>query len=137
MKRRLTALGVTVASVAALIGFAPAASAAAGPCTISKKVWISGHEAWVPATSGGSVDCILRQGDPYPSAIGSLQTALHFCNGHNSLSRDGIYGPLTASAVRITQEFNRIRVDGVYGPQTRAAMFWVVNGADHTTCVKY
>ncbi|MFE1905718.1 peptidoglycan-binding domain-containing protein [Streptomyces gardneri] len=137
MKRRLAALGMTVASIGALIGFAPAAGAADGPCTNSKKVQAGGYDVWVPATAGGSINCVLRQGDPYPSAIGSLQTALRFCNGHNSLSSDGHYGPLTASAVRLTQEFARIPVDGVYGPQTRAAMFWVVNDSSRTLCVKF
>ncbi|WP_079037741.1 peptidoglycan-binding domain-containing protein [Streptomyces venezuelae] len=47
------------------------------------------------------------------------------------------YGPLTASAVRLTQEFMRIPVDGVYGPQTRAAMFWVVNDSSRTVCVNF
>ncbi|MFF8839328.1 peptidoglycan-binding protein [Streptomyces sp. NPDC015130] len=137
MKRRLAALGVTVASISALIGSAPTAGAAYGPCTESRKIQVGGQGSWVPTTAGGSVDCILRQGDPYPDAIGTLQTALRFCNGHNRLASDGQYGPLTASAVRITQEFSRIPVDGVYGPQTRKAMFWIANDAPYRTCVKF
>ncbi|MER5729002.1 peptidoglycan-binding domain-containing protein [Streptomyces sp. NPDC002138] len=116
----------------------PDVSAAGGDCTRSSKVWVGGYEAWVPMTAGGSVDCIMRQGSPYGSAVADLQSALKWCNGHNRLEINGGYGPLTVAAVRQSQEFYGIPVDGTYGPQTRRAMYWVANGTgDRTVCVKY
>jgi len=36
---------------------------------------------------------------------------------------DGVYGPHTASGVKIWQASNKLKVDGIVGPVTHKAMF--------------
>ncbi|GEL08502.1 peptidoglycan-binding protein [Salisediminibacterium halotolerans] len=59
---------------------------------------------------------VLRQGDR-GSKVESLQEELKEL-GHYTSTVDGIYGPLTASAVRDLQRETNITVDGIFGPQT-------------------
>lgn len=49
-----------------------------------------------------------------------VQEALNICGFVNS--RDGIFGPFTASLVKRFQQDRQLKVDGVVGPGTRAAL---------------
>lgn len=136
MKRRIAALGLTAASIAAtLVGLAPAANAATPSCTTQTRIWQGEFYTDVPSTSGGSTNCVLRQGAEN-EAVYRLQYTLINCNGANSLGLDGIYGRETAGAVRIFQDMMHIGVDGTYGPQTRNAMYWVFNSKTQYYCGK-
>ncbi|MFF4495943.1 peptidoglycan-binding domain-containing protein [Streptomyces sp. NPDC001546] len=136
MKRRITALGMTAASIAAtLVGFAPTASAATPSCTSETRIWQGDFYTDVPSTSSGSTDCILRKGMT-SNAVYRLQYTLYICNGFNSLGLDGIYGDETAGAVRQFQDRMHIGVDGTYGPQTRKAMYWSFNSKTNYYCGK-
>jgi chitosanase len=49
-----------------------------------------------------------------------LQRALN--NAGESLTVDGVYGPMTESTVRKFQRANRLLIDGAAGPATRAML---------------
>ncbi|MFH7596451.1 peptidoglycan-binding domain-containing protein [Streptomyces racemochromogenes] len=137
MKRRVTALGTTVLSLAALLGFAPTASASVPTCTTGQQVSVGGYGTWVPVSSTGSVDCVMGQQSGFNTGTYDLQVSLRRCNGANGLAEDGYYGPATAQAVRDFQARMGISVDGVYGPQTRRAMYWNANTYPQTICNKF
>jgi peptidoglycan hydrolase-like protein with peptidoglycan-binding domain len=63
---------------------------------------------------------VLRQGSS-GSQVRELQTRLKNLGYHTS-SVDGVYGPLTAEAVRKLQRQTNISADGVFGPQTLAEL---------------
>jgi Ca2+-binding RTX toxin-like protein len=63
----------------------------------------------------------LRTGD-YGGAVYALQRTLDDL-GHDPGPIDGVYGPLTESAVRSFQSDAGIEVDGVTGPSTKRALF--------------
>ena len=65
-------------------------------------------------------------------AVRILQRSLNTNHCYDAgLQVDGIYGNLTAAAVRAVQGALHIAQDGVYGPQTRSHMLWRTLGADH------
>jgi len=82
----------------------------------------------LPATSGGNSACLLYQGLSN-SGVKALQFTLNMCFGEN-LALDGIFGPLTKSALIRAQKAVGTAADGVYGPNTRdrlnAKLKWVV-----------
>lgn len=65
------------------------------------------------ATAAAS-DVVLKRGDRGP-AVETLQRALE-------IGADGVFGKLTARAVRQFQRGKGLTVDGVVGPQTREAL---------------
>ncbi|MFJ8473663.1 peptidoglycan-binding protein [Kitasatospora sp. NPDC094011] len=136
MKRRVIALGTAALSFAALLGFAPAASAATPSCTTGQQVTVNGYGTFVPTSSTGSVNCILRPQSGYNDGTRDLQVSLHRCDGANGLAEDGYYGPDTAQAVRDFQARVGLDPDGVYGPQTRMAMYWHAN-TEQNICNKF
>lgn len=64
-------------------------------------------------------------------AVKDLQSQLKSLNYYKS-SIDGIYGPLTADAVRAFQRDNGLVVDGIAGPKTLAALKNPVKSASFT-----
>ncbi|AOM84249.1 C40 family peptidase [Salisediminibacterium beveridgei] len=74
------------------------------------------------SSSSGDWDgnTLLRQGDR-GAKVSALQTSLQQ-DGHYNSSIDGIFGPITAEAVRSLQRNASIAVDGIAGPQTYAAI---------------
>ncbi|OIJ18562.1 hypothetical protein BKP45_10565 [Anaerobacillus alkalidiazotrophicus] len=65
-------------------------------------------------------DQILRKGMVHSDVI-ELQEKLNIKSYYN-YSIDGIYGPITAQAVRDFQRNNSLIVDGIVGPQTVSAL---------------
>lgn len=62
--------------------------------------------------------------NPYMSGDDVLQVQQRLIDlGYQPGEADGIYGPMTESAVRAFQERNDLEVDGVVGPLTWAALF--------------
>jgi hypothetical protein len=135
MKRlvRRAALGLAVIGLGALTGLVatPQPAAAALPnCTSG--VWVQqlfGDFAWryLPLF-GRSWDCLLARGNQGPAVV-ALQNTLIKCYSQ-PISRDGIFGAKTETALRMAQTWERvanhknIAIDGKYGPQTRAAILW-------------
>ncbi len=69
---------------------------------------------------------LLRQGQPAPGPltvepIRTLQYLLRH-HGHPEVAVDGIFGPVTAAAVRAFQRSRGLHVDGVVGNQTWPAL---------------
>ncbi|CAN5156308.1 hypothetical protein BH18ACT4_BH18ACT4_13610 [soil metagenome] len=69
---------------------------------------------------------LLRQGQPAPGPmavepIRSLQYLLRQ-HGHPQVTVDGIFGPITDSAVRAFQQSRGLLVDGIVGNQTWPAL---------------
>lgn len=127
---RRTAL---LASAAVLIGSgvimaSPVAAYAQSSCTGSSSELISESSGdgvtAIPSIGNGTgrINCDLGPGNQ-SQAVSTLQYSLNKCYG-SGLAVDGIYGSLTAAAVRHVQSINSITPDGVYGPQTRGVMKW-------------
>lgn len=68
-----------------------------------------------------SVNQLLRIGSR-GEAVRDLQSELKQL-GHYRGNIDGIYGPITASAVKQFQRANRLQVDGIAGPETFGALY--------------
>lgn len=94
-----------------------------------------GQHVRVPSVGyGGSVTCILRRGDgtyDHPNEGVRVLQYLIACNdrannpdGTLRVKRDGVFGPITESALRLVQQDKGITVDGIYGPQTRDHTSW-------------
>lgn len=89
-----------------------------------------GQRVRVPSVGyGGSVTCILQRGDRN-EGVRVLQYLIA-CNdradnpdGTLRVQRDGNFGPITESALRLVQGDKGIKVDGIYGPQTRDHTSW-------------
>jgi len=86
---------------------------------------IVGPVTWAKLGGDGPQPPTLAEGSQ-GSVVGKLQTALNEGRGSFApssdpvLAVDGIYGPLTAGAVRGAQQNGGIQVDGVVGLQTWA-----------------
>ncbi|WP_051740100.1 peptidoglycan-binding protein [Kitasatospora sp. MBT66] len=137
MKRTLATLCATAAAVVGLISTAPAAAAADGNCSTTKLVNLSEGEPglWfeLPATSGGSISCIMRRG-AVGNHVKALQKALSRCHSLDTGGTDGVYGAKTEAAVRTVQSwYDELEDDGVYGPNTRDSIRWISWG--DTRCV--
>lgn len=93
-----------------------------------------GDEIRLPTTSNnsGNDNCQLGQGNAGPG-VTALQDALDFCYGE-SLTKDGIFGPLTMEALQDAQASEGITADGIYGPQTRGHLDWR-NLTGRTRCI--
>ncbi|MED1603619.1 peptidoglycan-binding protein [Alkalihalophilus marmarensis] len=95
----------------------------AGPQTF-RALGASGGQAPASTSSNTTVSAssagILRVGSR-GSAVTSLQQQLRD-KGHFSSAVDGVYGPLTQSAVRSFQSAMGLSVDGIAGPQTFNAL---------------
>lgn len=80
--------------------------------------------AWL--SSLNEADLPLRPGHR-GEAIRALQAALRYVTGL-SLTADGVYGKVTAGAVRRFQHDHGLKVDGVAGPRTVAALTFELAG---------
>ncbi len=86
--------------------------------------------AWRPAPNGPTPSSPLAERSPTLSlreprirgeAVREVQQRLRRL-GYRAGAVDGIYGPLTAGAVRAFQQRSGLTIDGVVGPQTWAAL---------------
>lgn len=105
---------------------ADAAPAALSHCTTWRRRSLpEGLHAKIPSVgSGGTTNCLLSYGDT-GNGVRALQIALTNCNGKPYKAKiDGIFGPLTRSAVFFVQDRENITEDGIYGPETKSNMFW-------------
>jgi peptidoglycan hydrolase-like protein with peptidoglycan-binding domain len=66
-------------------------------------------------------------------AVARLQIGFH--PPYPLLAVDGMYGPDTQRAVRLTQAATGAMPDGIYGPQTRHDMNWPVAGTGGSGCI--
>ena len=119
MLKRLTVPFAMLAAVGGslFVGVAPAAAA---PATCTSIAYY--QDAQVPATSSGSVNCQLRQGNR-GTAVSQLQNTLALCGGF--LPWDGIdgdFGTDTKAALQRAQRAGGVSADGIYGPNTRRAI---------------
>ena len=92
-----------------------------GPVTWSKLGTSTG--SYSGGTTGGnsaSYPGLLRVGST-GTGVRTLQQAL--TNKGYSLSADGVFGPLTQSAVKSFQSSQGITVDGIVGPVTWGKLF--------------
>jgi peptidoglycan hydrolase-like protein with peptidoglycan-binding domain len=76
---------------------------------------------------------LLKEGQPAPGPLAlepirSLQYLLRH-HRHGNVAVDGIFGPITAAAVRAFQQSHGLIVDGVVGNQTWPAIIVQVNRA--------
>src|SRR5690625_809190 len=94
---------------------APAAPAAPAPSTQSAP---AAPSTTAPTTALQSSEK-LRWGSR-GGAVSDLQSALN--DNGASLAVDGVFGPLTDSAVKHYQRSNGLLVDGVVGPETRGSL---------------
>lgn len=83
---------------------------------------------------------LLREGQPAPGPLAkepirSLQHLLR-AHGHGEVAVDGIFGPITAAAVRDFQEDRGLIVDGIVGNQTWPALIVVVSEGDRGEAVR-
>jgi peptidoglycan hydrolase-like protein with peptidoglycan-binding domain len=130
--RTISISAVTIFTVGLLLTLPTAHSPAdaaqsQASCTVAPARWdrAGTHKIYVPATSSGSRNCLLGQGNQ-SQAVGVLQLALNGptsggCYGR-SISADGIFGPLTKTALKWVQQ-NKLgmtgsQIDGIYGVNT-------------------
>ncbi|TLS38506.1 peptidoglycan-binding protein [Pseudalkalibacillus caeni] len=88
-----------------------------GPQTVAA---LKGASVQTTTSSNDSYSGTLRQGSR-GQAVSSLQSKLSK-KGYYNYAVDGVYGPVTASAVRSLQSDAGIAVDGIAGPQTFGAL---------------
>jgi hypothetical protein len=129
----LTATALAAILTATTLTVASPAQAVLPTCTIRAQVAsrYPGTYVFVPAVPGNyapSINCLLRRGNS-GEAVRVLQASLAAILDRN-LAVDGVFGPITETAVRDVQRLYRISVDGVYGPQTRQAMCWLTISGD-------
>ncbi|HEY8451360.1 MAG: peptidoglycan-binding domain-containing protein [Micromonosporaceae bacterium] len=118
MKRLVGLLLAAVVAVPAVLAQASPASAATPTCTTVKhKIVQVDYIGSLPATSSGSSTCLLYEGLSN-AGVKALQVTLNKCFGEH-LAEDGIFGPLTRSALIRAQQAVGTAADGVYGPDTR------------------
>ena len=122
--RAAAALAFVGSVLLAQTAVAGPASAATPTCTKS----VTYQSAIVPASSSGSVTCLMSRG-ANSDAVYKLQDTLNDCyaaalesTDRNlwPITRDGDFGPNTQKALRQVQAREGIDDDGKYGPQTRA-----------------
>jgi len=86
------------------------------------------NSSTVPPTQQTTVNPTLRQGNPNTDAIVELQALLNMHGANPQLRVDGVFGPLTDTAVRNFQRLNvdvngrQLAIDGVVGPLTWGAL---------------
>lgn len=128
-------------AVAAVLGLVPLVSAASAPSahaalpTCNGVTWFAdevgglGFSVKAPSRNG-SPDCLLRSGNS-GSAVKALQRTLYYYYYKHlgisaaNISRDGVFGPATAKALRAAQSRHNLTADGIYGPKTRDKLCWV------------
>ena len=127
--------------LAAGLGFALTQPAHASPslatCNGFKTIVDSVNQiAEVPAVqSTGSVACLLGRGD-VSGAVSVLQGDLIQCY-QSRISQDADFGPATMAALKNAQAREGVTADGVYGPVTLSALHWPeFNGPDPNACVR-
>lgn len=76
-------------------------------------------------TPPGPAEPTIRQGDT-GAAVTTLQLDLDDLGA--KLTADGVFGPLTAAAVRSFQASHDLTADGVVGPQTWNALYQAIEG---------
>jgi peptidoglycan hydrolase-like protein with peptidoglycan-binding domain len=128
LQRFLAAIGAAVGSVDGVFG--PMTRAAVrqfqslrgittdgivGPQSIAE---ISRVNTILPATSVLAPNARILRPGYRGTDVQNLQQLLHVA-GHSPGAADGVYGPMTESAVRSFQSARGITVDGRVGPQTR------------------
>jgi GH24 family phage-related lysozyme (muramidase) len=59
----------------------------------------------------------LREGSPWPGAVGALQTSLRQ-KGYKAADHDGTFGPHTKAATVDFQQHHKLKADGVVGTET-------------------
>jgi hypothetical protein len=118
------------------VGAAPAA-AALPTCTSFQIITWDGSNARVPSVGfNGTAQCLLRRGNRN-EGVRTLQYLIA-CNDWAILpdgrhvERDGVFGSITETGLRLVQADKHIRVDGVYGPETRDHTSWpIFSGTGH------
>jgi Putative peptidoglycan binding domain len=114
---------LVVAVLAIQVGIGQSVAFAQAPCGGTTWHQNGNFGAAIPSTSNnsGNFACIDGPGSQGP-AVTQLQQSLNFCRGEN-LTVDGVYGDLTAAAMKRAQKALGVTQDGVYGPNTRHAGF--------------
>jgi hypothetical protein len=140
MKTRLIRPLGAVAVLAALVVAVLAIQLGTGGNVAHAQASCAGTTHWIPSISNGSgtydcIDGIGNQGD----AVSQIQASLDHCYWEN-LNIDGVYGNLTAAAMKRAQKSLGVTQDGVYGPHTRTAGFlfyegWSPYPNPHVICV--
>lgn len=124
MRKIFASLAVAALAAGTLVGAATAGSAASDPvCSKYISKGTGSTKRFVPASSGGSIDCYLVRGN-YGDGVWALQSALRYCNyKFSTLATDRSFGPKTEDAVTAFQINKKtIKVDGDYGRETRGVM---------------
>lgn len=83
---------------------------------------------------------LLKQGQPAPGPLSvepikTLQYLLRQ-HGHHEVAADGIFGPITAAAVRAFQQSRHLVVDGIVGNQTWPALIVQVSRGSQGDAVR-
>ncbi|PWA08396.1 endopeptidase SpoIID/LytB [Pueribacillus theae] len=94
-----------------------------GPETLSALEGSNGPTAATPLASEqpSSTNSTILRINSKGQAVTNLQNGLKQL-GYHASAVDGIYGPLTAQAVRSFQQANGLEVDGIAGPETLSAL---------------
>ncbi|MEU4342418.1 peptidoglycan-binding domain-containing protein [Nocardia sp. NPDC023852] len=86
-------------------------------------------------TFPGPSNCSLCQGNSN-DAVKALQITLWKCYGQN-ISRDGVFGPNTKSALIHAQGEAGASTDGVFGPETFSKLKWAFFEGTEASCHRY
>ena len=139
-RRALSAL----AALALALGGAAAATAVAAPASAATPIcnghYVPAGNRGVPGFVSGSsttYKCTLyqgRTGDP----VRWLQDTLKNCSGQK-IAIDGRFGPATRAALVAAQKKAGVTADGVYGPVTAKALkhSGYANGSGQQFCMKF
>ncbi|MEV6321958.1 peptidoglycan-binding domain-containing protein [Nocardia sp. NPDC051787] len=117
-----TGLGVVTA--------APATAATTCNDSVSQKD-SRGRVAKIPIPG----ECTMREGNS-GDAVRALQSTLWKCYGQN-ISRDGVFGPKTKSALIHAQKQAGAGADGIFGPETFGKINWAFFDGTEVNCHRY
>ncbi|GAB2544215.1 C40 family peptidase [Gracilibacillus alcaliphilus] len=123
-----------VTSIALSPAFTGDAFAKAGPESAEGDLSVSQSKnvqvAEEPAPSSNQTSSLIQQGDT-GAAVEDLQNSLQNL-GYYSYHIDGIFGDITAQAVRDFQADQGLQVDGIAGPNTLSALKGVTSNNTNT-----
>ncbi|GGS34200.1 peptidoglycan-binding domain-containing protein [Actinokineospora fastidiosa] len=141
VKRIGTVAAVVAAAAAGVVVSAGPAAAATPLCSKVVTVTGVGAKVIVPASSGGSLNCLIGRGlVANETIVRQLQHTLVRCYTNmrmpspytgervGDIAVDGDFGPRTEAAVKAVQAGAGVTVDGIYGSETRNRMRFRVAG---------
>jgi len=131
-------ISAVLTAVLVALGFSVAAAAPSFASTPTTQIRCTSYQNFAvggglyifvparPASPAYLADCILWKNTALPQNVATteLQLGFEWCEGV-AITVDGVFGPMTESAVKDLQQLHHLTADGVYGNDTKGAMAFI------------